>query len=158
MDLGNLLRHRKDWSLLLAAALLSFPAALPQASVLRVAQLSGELLVPATPSVQEAALTEEPATTRGGREAMSEPRPLELVAPAYPARAQRLQLDGRVVVCFTVNESGEVAQPAVVSSTDSLFNAPVLEAISASRFVPAHSEDGRPVKSTACRTYRFVAR
>lgn len=166
MTLGTTTKHWLRWPLLLASLLLYWPAGPLAATPLRVAQMSGELVVPARSVPQPAGSAadgctgELPADCAEGAAddlAMPEPRPLDLVAPAYPSRAQRLEQDGRVVVCFTVDESGTVREPVVVSSSDTLFNDPVLEAIAASRFFPAHSE-GQPVKSTACRTYRFVAR
>lgn len=178
MTLATTTTHWMRWPLLLAGLLLCLPAAMPQAAPLRLSQLSGELLVPARsaprpvggesgqtgqsndPGAASDCAGQPPADCPGGDgddPSVPEPRPLELVSPAYPSRAQRLEQDGRVVVCFTVDESGAVREPVVVSSSDTLFNDPVLQAISASRFLPAHS-DGQPVKSTACRTYRFVAR
>jgi len=138
------------WLAALACLCLSLPG---HASALRVAQLSGELLVPAAESIAPPS-SEQPAPENNPE---LEPRPLNLVTPSYPSRAQRLEQDGRVVVCFTVDESGAVKEPVIVSSTDTLFNEPVLDAIAASRFQPAHNE-GEAVKSTACRTFRFVAR
>jgi TonB family protein len=166
MTPGTTMNRWIRWPLLLAGPLLCLPAALLQSAPLRVAQVSGELLVPARSVPQPAGRDADdcagqppsdcPASA-GGDPSVPEPRPLELVSPAYPSRAQRLEQDGRVVVCFTVDESGAVREPVVVSSSDTLFNDPVLQAIAASRFLPAES-DGQPVKSTACRTYRFVAR
>lgn len=158
------------WPLVLAGVLLCVPAAPAPAAALRLAQVSGELLVPARSLPQPvesgsegcaglppADCPDDGADGDGNDPSMPEPRPLEMVAPAYPSRAQRLEQDGRVVVCFTVDEVGTVREPVVVSTSDTQFNEPVLSAIAASRFLPAHSE-GKPVKSTACRTYRFVAR
>ena len=166
MTLGTTTNRWVRWPLLLAGVLFCLPAALLHAAPLRLAQMSGELLVPSRSVPQPAGSDADscagqppsdcPASD-GGDPSMPEPRPLELVPPAYPSRAQRLEQDGRVVVCFTVDESGTVREPVVVSSSDTLFNDPVLQAIAASRFLPAES-DGQPVKSTACRTYRFVAR
>jgi outer membrane biosynthesis protein TonB len=61
------------------------------------------------------------------------------------------------MVCFTVDERGRVHMPAVRASTDPVFNPPVLEAISASRFTPARVGE-TAVRSTACRTFRFELR
>jgi len=165
MHLGITTQHRSSWLALLAVLLIYPHGALLHGAPLRLSQVSGELLVPARSVPQPAGedCAGQPPEECGGPAAAAadpsvpEPRPLDLVAPAYPSRAQRLEQDGRVVVCFTVDESGSVREPVVVSSSDTQFNDPVLQAIAASRFLPAHSE-GLPVKSTACRTYRFVAR
>ena len=161
MTLGTTTNRWVRWPLLLAGVLFCLPAALLHAATLRQAQMSGELLVTSRSVPQPAGSEADscagqppsdcPASDVGDP-SMPEPRPLELVPPAYPSRAQRLEQDGRVVVCFTVDESGTVREPVVVSSSDTLFNDPVLQAIAASRFLPAES-DGQPVKSTACRTY-----
>ena len=80
-----------------------------------------------------------------------------LPQPVYPRAARAARQEGRVMVCFTLDERGMVRAPAVRSSTDAVFNQPVLDAISAARFTPARV--GRqPVRSTACRTFRFVLR
>jgi len=75
----------------------------------------------------------------------------------YPRAARAARQEGRVMVCFTVDERGRVHMPAVRASSDPVFNPPVLEAISASRFAPARL--GKvAVRSTACRTFRFELR
>jgi len=75
----------------------------------------------------------------------------------YPRAARAARQEGRVMVCFTVDERGRVHMPAVRASSDPVFNSPVLEAISASRFSPARL--GKvAVRSTACRTFRFELR
>jgi TonB family protein len=166
MTLGTITSRWMRGPLLLAGVLLCLPGGPAHASALRLAQVSGEMLVPARSVPQPAGdsgddcIGQPPGDCDGstaGDPSIPEPRPLELVSPAYPSRAQRLEQDGRVVVCFTVDESGTVREPVVVSSSDMQFNDPVLQAISSSRFLPAQSE-GKPVRSTACRTYRFVAR
>ncbi len=119
------------------------------------AQASGEILVgrvadsPASvsPPVEE-------ATPPGN---LSEPRTLLLPQPVYPRAARAARQEGRVKVCFTLDERGVVREPVVRSSTDAVFNQPVLDAISAARFTPA--KVGRqPIRSTACRTFQFVLR
>ncbi|MBL8202266.1 MAG: energy transducer TonB [Chromatiales bacterium] len=120
-----------------------------------MAQVSGEVLVgrvddslvSASPPADEIPLPGE----------LAEPRTVLLPQPVYPRAARAARQEGRVMVCFTLDERGMVRAPAVRSSTDAVFNQPVLDAISAARFTPA--KVGRqPVRSTACRTFLFVLR
>lgn len=67
------------------------------------------------------------------------------IAPTYPFEAKRNSLTGEVVVEFVVNERGEVLSPRIVRSTDSVFEAPTLRAVSKWRFSPG-KKDGRPVR------------
>jgi len=90
-------------------------------------------------------------------ENLAEPRAVLLPQPVYPRAARAARQGGRVMVCFTVDERGRVHMPAVRASTDPVFNPPVLEAISASRFTPARVGE-TAVRSTACRTFRFELR
>ena len=148
--------------------------ALPAAD-LRLAQLSaefvvnpsGHMLVPAArpgdgPAEEPCAGAAEPPAEPcppqpPAEEPLVEPYPVEMIAPEYPSELASLAAAQEAVVCFTVTEAGTVIAPMVVSATHDALAAPVLAAISASRFAPARS-DGRAVRSTACRTYHFVAR
>lgn len=137
-------------AVLLGSAALASVLATAPSTVL--AQVSGEILVgradnTLAPAAQESALPGE----------LAEPQPVVLPQPVYPRAARAARQEGRVMVCFTLDERGMVRAPAVRSSTDAVFNQPVLDAISAARFTPA--KVGRqPVRSTACRTFRFVLR
>ncbi len=136
--------------LLLVAALLG--SLLP--AMLR-AQASGDILVGrvAEPPATDAPPADEPALPGN----LSEPRTVHLPPPVYPRAARAARQEGRVKVCFTVDERGRVLSPAVRASTDSVFNQPAVDAISSARFTPA--KVGRqPVRSTACRTFQFVLR
>lgn len=128
------------------------------------AQVSGEILVGsnATPLVAVAAAPDGPGPDDAGfasphKGGLAEPRPVLLPQPLYPRAARAARQEGRVMVCFTVDERGRVHMPAVRASTDPVFNPPVLEAISASRFTPARQGE-TAVRSTACRTFRFELR
>lgn len=120
------------------------------------AQVSGEILVghTATPLVAAAPLPDAPGIGSLPAGNLSEPRPVLLPQPLYPRAARAARQEGRVTVCFTVDERGRVHTPAVRASTDPVFNQPVLDAISASRFSPARV-GAQAVRSTACRTFRF---
>jgi TonB family protein len=130
-----------------------------QINVTASAQVSGEILVgrTATPLATVAPATETPAASPYSRGNVAEPRPVQLPQPVYPRAARAARQDGRVTVCFTVDERGRVRTPAVSTSTDAVFNQPVLDAISAAQFTPAQVGK-QAVRSTACRTFRFELR
>ena len=132
------------------------------------AQVSGEIRVGpgattlTTPLVAVAPGPDEPGARAPGLTSpaagnLTEPQPVLIPQPVYPRAARAARQEGRVMVCFTVDERGQVQLPAVRSTTDPVFNDPVLEAISASRFTPARSGK-QAVRSTACRTFRFELR
>jgi len=65
--------------------------------------------------------------------------------PPYPESARRRGLTGRVVVVFTVDESGRVVNPYVESSRGgAIFEQAVLSTLKTWRFEPA-KKNGRPV-------------
>lgn len=135
---------------LLAPALLATALAPAPAQ----AQVSGEILVGrADNPLRTDAPADEPAPTGN----LTEPRTVLLPQPVYPRAARAARQEGRVMVCFTLDERGMVRAPAVRSSTDPVFEQPVLDAISAARFTPAKA-GAQPVRSTACRTFQFVLR
>ncbi len=127
------------------------------------AQVSGEILVGSNATPLVAPLSgvrpapDDPGFGSRRTGSLSEPRPVLLPQPLYPRAARAARQEGRVMVCFTVDERGRVHMPAVRASTDPVFNPPVLEAISASRFTPARQGE-TAVRSTACRTFRFELR
>ena len=90
-------------------------------------------------------------------DAVAANRPIVLPQPVYPRAARAARQSGRVMVCFTLDERGLVHTPAVRASTDPVFNQPVLDAINAARFRPARVGK-QAVRSTACRTFKFVLR
>jgi TonB family protein len=118
-------------------------------------QVSGEILVGRADNrlATESTSSGEPALPGD----LAEPQPVVLPQPVYPRAARAARQEGRVMVCFTLDERGMVRAPAVRSSTDAVFNQPVLDAIGAARFTPA-KVGRKPVRSTACRTFRFVLR
>lgn len=75
----------------------------------------------------------------------NEPKARFRSAPVYPFEAKRNGVRGEVVVEFEVNERGEVMSPRVVRSTDSIFEAPTLRAVSKWTFEPGR-KDGRAVR------------
>jgi TonB family protein len=132
------------------------------ASCAVLAQVSGEILVGRATSPTASNLVPGlrapeapvPAALPGS---LAEPEPIVLPQPVYPRAARAARQGGRVMVCFTLDERGFVHTPAVRASTDPVFNQPVLDAINAARFSPARVGQ-QAVRSTACRTFRFVLR
>lgn len=80
--------------------------------------------------------------------------PLDTVAPAYPAVAQRDRIEGDVQVCFNVDREGRPYRIAVRSSTNRVFEKPSIRAIRASRYQPLPEGQEVPAIKT-CRTFRF---
>lgn len=63
--------------------------------------------------------------------------PMVVIQPAYPLVAVRKQIEGYVVVQFSVRENGSVVNPTVVDSEpEDLFDQAALAAVSRSRFKP----------------------
>ena len=83
------------------------------------------------------------------------PQVQRMVVPGYPWEAHAAAVQGRVVVCFDVDETGSVVDPIIVHSSADVFERPALDAINKSKFLPARLDD-IPVRSHLCRTYRFV--
>ena len=78
--------------------------------------------------------------------------------PAYPDRARRAGVEGRVVVQLRISAAGEVVSAQVAESSGSAsLDTSALAAARASTFTPATAGD-RPVASEATATYRFELR
>lgn len=117
-----------------------------------LAQLSGDIVVRGQDAEAEAAAAGQEDQRRAP---FLPPEPLRLVQPDYPRAARTAGNDGSVLACFTIDENGRVVAPDVRESSATVFERAVLSALSRSRFRPARI-DGRPVRSTACRTWRFI--
>jgi protein TonB len=70
--------------------------------------------------------------------------PIARVQPVYPYAAARRELEGRVVVEFTVTARGTVRDPRVVTSSDAVFERAALAAALRFRYRP-QVVDGNPV-------------
>lgn len=79
----------------------------------------------------------------------------EVVAtPTFPVQAIREAKEGRVVLCFIVDPSGEVFDPEFVELSDELFRAPSLDALMRSRYKAWDPRiDGGP--RPACRSFIY---
>lgn len=63
--------------------------------------------------------------------------PMAIVQPVYPLAAEMREIEGYVVVEFSIRENGTVANPIVVDSEPELiFDQAALNAVSRSRFKP----------------------
>lgn len=60
--------------------------------------------------------------------------PEVMATPTFPLQAIREAREGRVVLCFTVEPSGEVYDPEFVELSDEIFRAPSLDALMRSRY------------------------
>jgi hypothetical protein len=59
---------------------------------------------------------------------------------------------GRVVACFLVDASGAIIEPEIIEISDEVFRAPILTALSRSRYEPRLTgSQPRP----SCRSYTF---
>ena len=82
--------------------------------------------------------------------------PIVAVAPVYPARAIARQLEGYVVLEFTVTRIGTVRDAFVVTSTNSVFDRPAMEAVYKFKYKP-RVVDGEPVEAPGVqRKFTFV--
>ena len=84
----------------------------------------------------------------------SERMPINTVAPAYPAKAQRARLEGDVQVCFNIDKHGRPHRIAVRRSTNRVFEKPAIRAIRASSFAKL-GPDEIPSGIKTCRTFFF---
>ncbi len=77
-----------------------------------------------------------------------------MATPTFPRQAVRRAKEGRVVLCYIVEPSGEIFSPEFVELSDEIFRATSLDALMRSRYQPWDSRtDGgaRP----ACRSFVY---
>jgi hypothetical protein len=72
--------------------------------------------------------------------------------PLYPIQAIRDAKQGRAVSCFLVDSDGHVVQPELVELSDEIFRAPILSALSRSRYQAWPDER---VLRPGCRSFIF---
>lgn len=73
------------------------------------------------------------------------PRARVQTPPIYPYQAKRDERRAEVIVEFVVDENGRVVSPRVTRSTDTMFDAATLQAVSKWRFDPG-TRNGRVVR------------
>jgi TonB family protein len=86
--------------------------------------------------------------------AIQSPTPISQVAPAYALDLRQADVEGEVVVSFTITASGNVVNPAIVSSTDRDLNHCTLAAVRQWKFTPA-KVDGVAVSVKAVQPIAF---
>jgi TonB family protein len=89
--------------------------------------------------------------------ATQDARPVTQVAPDYSHELRASDVEGEVVVGFTISATGEVINPVVVSSTDRLLEKPTLAAVKKWKFAPA-MKDGVAVSQRAILPVAFMIR
>jgi protein TonB len=72
--------------------------------------------------------------------------PVRTAAPEYPYELKRDGISGVVTVVFSVDEKGNVIDPAVQKSSNKGFEQAALTAIAKWKFKPA-MQDGTPIKT-----------
>lgn len=82
--------------------------------------------------------------------------PREQPAPTYPAEAQALGIEGRVIVKLHVGVDGRVASATVQRGVHASLDSAALAAVRTWRFTPAMA-DGVPVEACATLSVRFDA-
>jgi periplasmic protein TonB len=87
--------------------------------------------------------------------ASQSPVPVSQVAPVYSHDLRASDVEGEVVVGFTITAKGEVANPVVVSSTNQLLDYPTLAAVRKWKFTPA-MKDGVAVNVKAVQAVAFA--
>jgi protein TonB len=83
------------------------------------------------------------------------PVPVRTVAPEYPVELKRDGVMGVVVVTCTVDEQGNVIDPAIEKSSNNGFDKPAIEAVKKWKFKPA-SQNGSPVAKKVSIPIKFV--
>lgn len=83
------------------------------------------------------------------------PTPISQVSPKYAFDLRRDEIEGKVVVSYTITAQGDVANAAVVSSTEKAFERATLAAIKQWKFTPA-KKDGVVVIARVLTTVNFV--
>ena len=103
--------------------------------------LLAAVLLAAAPNAQAPnayEFVDEPPQLVGGLEAL-------MATVVYPEAARRAGTEGRVIVRFVVDETGQVENPAAVAAPDSLLAQAAVSAVQAARFTPGR-QDGQPVR------------
>ncbi len=80
---------------------------------------------------------------------------LHKVVPSYPALARRLEKEGTVLLCVTIDERGRPVEVEVLGKAGFGFDEEAVKAIKDSTFVPARKE-GKPLTCKALLPIRFV--
>jgi protein TonB len=85
------------------------------------------------------------------------PEVIREVTPVYPEIARKAEVEGKVVLLVTIDETGHVIEARIAQSGAEVFNQAALDAAFAYAFRPAE-QNGFPVKATISLTFKFVLR
>ena len=77
-----------------------------------------------------------------------------MATPRYPRQAIREAREGRVVICFEVDPSGQVQAPEFIELSDEIFRATSLDALMTSSYQPL-TGSGRNSPRPACRSFIY---
>jgi len=81
--------------------------------------------------------------------------PMVMARPAFPRQAIRGAVEGRVVICFVVDPTGNVRDPEFVELTEEIFRAASLDSLMSSSYRPwLESGDEKP--RPACRSFLYL--
>jgi protein TonB len=86
--------------------------------------------------------------------ATTEAKPIATVAPSYSPELRTRDVEGEVVLAFTISAKGDVSNVEVVSSTDRKLEFPALDAVRRWKFAPA-MKDGVAVSVRAVQPVAF---
>jgi TonB family protein len=77
-----------------------------------------------------------------------DPRAISAPAPKYPYELKRAEVEGAVLVSFTITAQGDVTDVVAVKSTDRNFAVSAVNAVKSWKFAPA-TKDGQAVNMPA---------
>src|SRR5207244_409542 len=88
-----------------------------------------------------------------------QPKPVKIVPPDYPSRAEERQLEGVVEIDFTINPDGTVGSPKVISETPEGygFATAAIKSFEKWKFKPKEV-NGKGVPAAAHYRFRFQIR
>ena len=81
--------------------------------------------------------------------------PEVMATPSYPREAIWLALEGRVLICFSVEPTGDIVEPEVLEVSDELFRGPSLDALIRSRY-QGWDERLYGGRRPACRSFVYL--
>ncbi len=95
-----------------------------------------------------------PSERRESNRALSPLIPAVMATPRYPRQAIREAREGRVVICFEVDPSGQVQAPEFIELSDEIFRATSLDALMMSSYQPLTGST-RHTPRPACRSFIY---
>lgn len=106
--------------------------------------------------IEQPATEEEPAPPKKLVEGQfTRPKPLNYVAPEYPAEAREAGIEGEVILKLTIDEDGKVAGAEVQQAGGHGFDEAALAAADKLKFSPARDAKGNPFAARILYRYGF---